>query len=233
MSPEVRHQGIISGARIALGHSVLWAAKRLGRPVKWTCERQEAFLSDYQGRDLVVSAELALDEQGNFLALRSSNLSNVGAHTLTYAPLTKGASIMSGVYRFRAAHVRARAVLSDTPATTPYRSAGRPEAMFVIERLIDLACLKHGFDRIEIRQRNLIPESALPYPNLFGLTYDGGAYGKAMSAALALAVVTNAIVDALREFGATHIELPATPERIWRAVHGDPKVQCNRSFVRW
>jgi aerobic carbon-monoxide dehydrogenase large subunit len=165
---------------------VVWAAKRLGRPVKWTCERQEAFLSDYQGRDLTVVAELALDAQGNFLALRSSNLSNAGAHSVSHVPLSKGASLMTSVYRIPAAHVRARAVLTNTPPTTPYRSAGRPEAIFVLERLIDLAALHHGFGRVELRRRNLIPESAMPFANPLGLTYDNGAYEKAMSAALAL-----------------------------------------------
>ena len=165
---------------------VAWAANRLGRPVKWTCERQEAFLSDYQGRDLTVAAELALDAQGNFLALRSSNLSNAGAHSASHVPLSKGASIMTSVYRIPAAHVRARAVLSNTPPTTPYRSAGRPEVIFVLERLIDLAARHHGFDRVELRRRNLIPESAMPFANPLGLTYDNGAYEKAMSAALVL-----------------------------------------------
>jgi carbon-monoxide dehydrogenase large subunit len=164
-----------------------WAARRLGRPVKWTCERHEAFLSDYQGRDLSVEAELALDAQGNFLALRSSNLSNVGAHSVSYVPLTKGASILSGVYRIPAAHVRARAALSNTPPTTPYRSAGRPEAIFVVERLIDIAARELGIDRVELRRRNLIPESAQPFRNPLGLTYDSGAYERAMSKALALA----------------------------------------------
>ncbi len=165
---------------------VAWASKRLGRPVKWTCERGEAFLSDYQGRDLTVTAELALDAKGNFLALRASNLSNAGAHSASHVPLSKGASIMTSAYRIPAAHVRARAVLSNTPPTTPYRSAGRPEAIFVIERLIDLAAREHGFDRVELRRRNLIPESAMPFRNPFGLSYDSGAYGKVMSSALAL-----------------------------------------------
>src|SRR5262245_49334664 len=166
---------------------VAWASKRLGRPVKWTCERSEAFLSDYQGRDLTVQAELALDAEGNFLALRATNLSNAGAHTASHVALSKGASIITSVYRFPAAHVRARAVLSNTPPTTPYRSAGRPEAIFVVERLIDLAAREHGFDRVELRRRNLIPESAMPFRNPFGLLYDSGAYAKAMASALALA----------------------------------------------
>ncbi len=166
---------------------VAWAAKRLGRPVKWTCDRSEAFLSDYQGRDLTVSAELALDTEGNFLALRSSNLSNTGAHSASHVPLSKGASIMTSVYRIPAAHVRARAVLTNTPPTTPYRSAGRPEAVFVLERLVDLAARELSLDRVELRRRNLIPEAALPFANPLGLTYDSGAYAKAMHTALELA----------------------------------------------
>ena len=165
---------------------VAWASKRLGRPVKWTCGRGEAFLTDYQGRDLTVEAALALDPRGDFLAFRASNLSNAGAHSASHVPLSKGASIITSVYRFAAAHVRARAVLSNTPPTTPYRSAGRPEAIFVIERLIDLAARKLGADRVELRARNLVPESAMPFRNPFGLVYDSGAYASAMRSALAL-----------------------------------------------
>ena len=136
---------------------VAWASRRVGRPVKWTCERHEAFLSDYQGRDLFVTAELALDRDGHFLALRGSLLSNVGAHTVSFVPLTKAVSVLSSVYRIPAAHIRARAVTSNTPPTNPYRSAGRPEAMFVIERLIERAAASCGFDRVALRRRNLIP----------------------------------------------------------------------------
>ena len=166
---------------------VAWASRRIGRPVKWTCERHEAFLSDYQGRDLFVEAELALDADGRFLALHGSNISNVGAHTVSFVPLTKGVSVMSSVYHIPAARVRARAVMSNTPPTNPYRSAGRAEVMFVMERLIDLAASTHGFDRIELRRRNLIRADAMPYTNPLGLTYDSGHYERAMTSALALA----------------------------------------------
>ena len=132
---------------------VAWAARRVGRPVKWLCERHEAFLSDYQGRDLAVEAELALDKKGNFLAMRGSNISNAGAHTTNFSPLQKGTEIMSSIYRMPAACFRARAVLSNTSPTRPYRSSGRPEVMYVMERLIDLACRDFGFDRVEIRRR--------------------------------------------------------------------------------
>jgi carbon-monoxide dehydrogenase large subunit len=170
---------------------IAWASRRLGRPVKWTCERHEAMLSDYQGRDLVVEAELALDARGNFLALRSANTSNLGAHTVIFAPLVKGVELMTSVYRIPAAHVWARSALSNVPPTNSYRSSGRPEAMFVVERLIDLAACTHGFDRIALRRRNLIPERAMPYTNALGLAYDSGAYRRAMDAALALAEWTS------------------------------------------
>jgi carbon-monoxide dehydrogenase large subunit len=163
-----------------------WAARRIGRPVKWVGERQECFLSDYQGRDLTVEAELALDAEGNFLALRGTNVSNIGAYTAHFTPLRKGLGIMSGVYRIPAVHFRGCAVLTTTPPTIPYRSAGRPEAIYVIERLIDLAANEHGFDRIELRRRNLIPPDAMPYTNGVGITYDNGEYERGMDKALAL-----------------------------------------------
>src|SRR5690606_32356543 len=165
---------------------VAWAARRIGRPVKWTCERRESFLSDHQGRDLLVEAELALDREGNFLGLRGSNVSNVGAHTVSFVPLAKGVEIMSGVYRIPACYVRARAVLTNTASTNPYRSAGRPEVIFVIERLVDLAARQYGFDPVALRRRNMIPESAMPYANGLGMTYDSGAYERAMDEVLAL-----------------------------------------------
>src|SRR5262245_19399953 len=126
---------------------VLWASKRTGRPVKWTCERSEAFLSDYQGRDLAAKVELALDRRGKFLAMRGSHTSNIGAYAASIVPLRKGVSIFSGLYRVPVAHYRARAVLTNTMPTIPYRSAGRPEAMYIMERLCDLVAVKTGVDR--------------------------------------------------------------------------------------
>jgi aerobic carbon-monoxide dehydrogenase large subunit len=166
---------------------VCWAARRLGRPVKWLCERGEALVTDFQGRDLTVAAELALDADGNFLALRASNLSNVGAYAASFVPLTKGTELMSSLYRIPAARAQARAVFSNTVSTAPYRSAGRPEVMFVMERLIDRAAREFGFDRLALRRRNLIPESALPYANPLGMTYDSGAYEAILDRTLALA----------------------------------------------
>ena len=166
---------------------VAWAAKRLRRPVKWTCERREAFLTDYHARDLVSHAELALDGDGRFLALRGVNTSNVGAHAVSFIPLAKGIAVLPSVYHIPAASLRGRAVLSNTSPTYPYRSAGRLEVMFVIERLIDLAARHHGFDRVELRRRNLVPAGAMPYRNPVGLVYDSGDYAATQDRAVALA----------------------------------------------
>src|SRR5882672_2661648 len=166
---------------------VAWAARRVGRPVKWTSERREAFLADYHGRDLAVRAELALDAQGHFLALRAVNTSNVGAHAVSFHPLNKGMALTGTVYRVPAVSIRGRAVVTNTSPTTPYRSAGRPEIMFVTERLIDLAARRHGFDRLELRRKNLVPASAMPYRNAVGTLYDSGDYLAAFDRAVALA----------------------------------------------
>jgi carbon-monoxide dehydrogenase large subunit len=166
---------------------VAWAARRLGRPVKWTCERREALLTDYQSRDLVSHAELALDADGTFLALRGVNTSNLGAHAISLTPLAKGVAVSSSVYHIPWSSMRARAVVTNTSPTSPYRSAGRPEVMFVIERLIDLAARRHGFDRVELRRRNLVPATALPYRNPLGLVYDSGDYAAAQDRAVMLA----------------------------------------------
>ena len=166
---------------------VAYAARQIGRPVKHVADRNESFLSDYQARDLTVTAELALDAKGRILAMRSSNLSNIGAHAASFVPLNKGVQLMTSLYAVPAAHYRARAALTNTPSTIPYRSAGRPEAMYVIERLMDLAARECGFDRVELRRRNMIPAKALPWRNPVGITYDSGDYVGAMQRALDIA----------------------------------------------
>jgi carbon-monoxide dehydrogenase large subunit len=166
---------------------VAWAARRVGRPVKWTGERREGFLADYQGRDLVSHAELALDAAGTFLAFRAVNTSNVGAHVVSFHPLNKGMAIATTVYHVPAVAMHGRAVVTTTSPTTPYRSAGRPEVMFVMERLIDLAARRHGFDRVELRRRNLVAAGAMPYRNGLGIVYDSGDYRAALDRAVALA----------------------------------------------
>src|SRR5438105_5115036 len=166
---------------------VTWAARRVGRPVKWTSDRSEYFMADHQARDLAVTAELALDRDGRFLAMRGSNLVNQRAYALAFGSLNKGVEIMSSIYHMPAVHFRARAALTNTAPTRPYRSSGRPEVMFVMERLIDLAAQHTGIDRIELRRRNLVPESMMPYTNPFGMVYDSGAYHQVMERVLGIA----------------------------------------------
>ncbi len=166
---------------------VVWAAKRIGRAVKWTATRSEAFLSDYQGRDLSADVELALGADGRFLAIRGTNCLNLGAYPITFVPLIKGVELMTGVYDIPAAYFRAQAVMTNKPPVNNYRSSGRPEAMFILERLIDMACAEFGFDRVEIRRLNFIPKIGEGYTNALGLPYDCGAYDKVMSEALRLA----------------------------------------------
>jgi aerobic carbon-monoxide dehydrogenase large subunit len=163
-----------------------WAARRVGRPIKWTCERSEDFQSDYQGRDLTVTAELALDADGKFLAVKSSNLSNLGAQAASFVSLQKGLGLLSGVYDIPVGYARGRGAVTNTAATTPYRSAGRPEVIFVIERLVDLAADRLGLDPADLRRRNIVASAAQPYCNPLGITYDSGDYIQAMETALRL-----------------------------------------------
>jgi carbon-monoxide dehydrogenase large subunit len=156
---------------------VLLAAKKLRRPVKWTCERSEAIQADEHARDNVSDAELALDEDGKFLGLRVKTLANVGAYISSERNLLAtfgNVGTLTGVYQIPAAHVAVLAVMANTNGTAPYRGAGRPEATYVIERLIDDAARELGFDRIELRTRNLIPASKMPYKTALNLNYDCG-----------------------------------------------------------
>jgi carbon-monoxide dehydrogenase large subunit len=166
---------------------VLWASRKLGRPVKFTATRSEAFLSDYQGRDLVTEVSLALDKEGRFLAMRADNLSNVGARCVSLSPLGKGSALITGSYDIPAATLRARAAFTNTMPTNAYRSSGRPEVTYAIERLIEMAARRHGFDPLELRRRNLVPPSAMPYANAVGATYDSGEYQANMDRLLEIA----------------------------------------------
>jgi aerobic carbon-monoxide dehydrogenase large subunit len=166
---------------------VLWAAKKLGRPVKFTATRTEAFLSDYQGRDLVTKVELALDAAGRFLAMRATNISNVGAHCVSLSPLSKGAGLIPGSYVVPAATLRALAVFTNTMPTQAYRSSGRPEVTYAIERLVDIAAAELGKDRVALRRKNLVRPDAMPYRNAVGMLYDSGRYEENMNCAIAVA----------------------------------------------
>ena len=168
---------------------VLWLAKKLGRPVKWSCDRSEALLADEHGRDCVSEAELALDADGKFLALRVHNTSNLGAYVSSdrqLLPTFSNLGSLVGVYRIRAALVRVSGVFTNTSSIAPYRGAGRPEAIYVIERLVDEAAALLGIDRVELRRRNLLPASAMPYKTALTFTYDCGEFEQNLDQALAL-----------------------------------------------
>jgi aerobic carbon-monoxide dehydrogenase large subunit len=166
---------------------VLWASRKLGRPVKYTATRSEAFLSDYQGRDLVTKVSLALRKDGRFLGMRATNISNVGARCVSLSPLSKGAGLIPGSYAIPAATLHAMAVYTNTMPTQAYRSSGRPEVTFAIERLIDTAAAQLGFDRIKLRRKNLIKPGAMPYRNAVGMNYDSGRYEENMDWAMQIA----------------------------------------------
>src|SRR3984893_2151017 len=159
---------------------VLWAARKLGRPVKFTATRSEAFLSDYQGRDLVTKGELALRRDGRFLAMRATNISNMGARAVSFSPLSKGSGLIPGSYDIPAVTLCAMAVYTNPMPTQAYRSSGRPEVTYAGERLIDGPALDLGFDRIKLRRRNLIKPAAMPYRNGVGMLYDSGRYEENM-----------------------------------------------------
>ncbi|WP_227447267.1 xanthine dehydrogenase family protein molybdopterin-binding subunit [Cognatishimia sp. F0-27] len=165
---------------------VLWASRRLQRPVKYTASRSEAFLTDYQGRDLHTEVALALDADGKFLAMTADNVSNVGARCVSLSPLSKGAGLITGSYHIPVAHLRTRAVFTNTMCTQAYRSSGRPEVTYAIERLVDLAAIETGIDPIELRRRNLLAPQDLPYRNAVGSLYDSGEYEANMDRAMAL-----------------------------------------------
>jgi carbon-monoxide dehydrogenase large subunit len=169
---------------------VTWAARRLRRPVKWVATRTESFLSDLQARDHLTHAELALDAEGHFLALRVETFANMGAyvsHVGAGIPSGIYTALLAGVYRTPAISVEVTAVFTNTLPTDAYRGAGRPEACYVLERLADRAARTLGIDRIEIRRRNMIPPSAMPYRTPIGPTYDCGDFPKMLDRALAAA----------------------------------------------
>jgi aerobic carbon-monoxide dehydrogenase large subunit len=168
---------------------VLEAAKRLGRPVKWICERGEQFLSDAQGRDNVVEAEMAMDSEGRFLGLRAVIIANLGAYMHEYGALVPSfcATMATGCYDIRAADIEVRGVYTNTVPVDAYRGAGRPEAAFMIERLADECARDLGLAPDEIRRRNFIKPEQFPYRTQFDRLYDVGNFSgpmhKAMQAA--------------------------------------------------
>ena len=168
---------------------VTWAARKVGRPVKWTADRSESFLTDAHGRDHVSHAELAMDADGNFLALRVSTLANLGAYLSTFAPSIPTylyATLLAGQYKTPAIYAEVKAVFTNTSPVDAYRGAGRPEACYLIERLVDVAAGVMGMDKTEIRRRNFVPKEAMPYQTPVALQYDTGDFAKNLDIALPL-----------------------------------------------
>jgi len=169
---------------------VLWAAKRIGRPVKWVPDRADSFTTDTQGRDNLTRLELALDADLKFLGLSVELIANMGAYLSNFAPeipTFSGAVMHSGVYRIPAIHVAVKGVFTHTTPVDAYRGAGRPEAAYALERLIEFAARKLGVAPAELRRRNLVPAAAMPYATPLGLTYDSGDFARNLDQALASA----------------------------------------------
>src|SRR3984893_6560489 len=156
---------------------ITWAARRVGRPIKWVADRSEGFVSDRHGRDHVTEAELALDENGKFLALKVATLANMGAYLSTFGPnipTNLYAPLLGGVYTTPAIYCNVKVVFTNTVPVDAYRGAGRPEATFVVERIVDVAAAEMGIDRVELRRRNMIPKEAYPYQTPVLVEYDSG-----------------------------------------------------------
>ncbi len=165
--------------------ALVWATKRVGRPIKWTSDRSEAFLTDAHGRDHLTTAELAMDAQGNFLALRVKTIANMGAYLSTFAssvPTILYATLLAGQYKTPAIYAEVKAVFTNTAPVDAYRGAGRPEATYVVERLVETAARDMGMDPAAIRRQNFI--TTFPYATPVGLTYDTGDYAAHLDKAI-------------------------------------------------
>ncbi len=170
--------------------ALVWASKRVNRPIKWTADRSEAFLTDAHGRDHATTAELAMDAQGNFLAMRVKTIANMGAYLSTFAssvPTILYATLLAGQYKTPAIYAEVKAVFTNTAPVDAYRGAGRPEATYVVERLVETAARDMKMDPAEMRRKNFITE--FPYATPVGLTYDTGNYAAHLDKALKIADV--------------------------------------------
>ena len=168
---------------------VAWASMRTGRPVRWCATRQEMLIGDDHGRDQCFDVELALDDDGRFLAARARGVANIGAFMGYFgaAPAVHNVGSMAGTYVIPAMHVDVAGVFTNTQPIAPYRGSGRPEAAYLIERIIDIAADRLGFDRADLRRRNMIPDDGFPYKTALTFTYDCGEFGAVFEKALAAA----------------------------------------------
>ncbi|MBO0764507.1 MAG: xanthine dehydrogenase family protein [Hyphomicrobiaceae bacterium] len=212
------------------------AARIVGRPVRWTSTRSEAFLTDYQGRDLVIRARMGFASDGRITAYACDIVGNVGAYTVSFVPMANSFRIMTSVYVVPHAAVTIHGALTNTAPTGPYRGAGRPEAHLAIERTLDIAARRLGMDRVEIRRRNIVRRAQLPYTSPMGLTYDSGDFAANMERALEAADWTGfgarrAAAEARGKFAgiglANYVEAPVgmAHERIEIAVEAEGRVR--------
>ncbi len=170
--------------------AVIWASAKVGRPIKWRADRTESFLADAHGRDHVTKAELALSSDGEMLGLRVKTIANMGAYLSTFSssvPTYLYGTLMAGQYKTPAIYVETQAVFTNTAPVDAYRGAGRPEATYVVERVVETAARELNMDPVELRRKNFIPPDAFPYQTPVALEYDTGNYGASMSMALDLA----------------------------------------------
>ncbi|MDP1910706.1 MAG: molybdopterin-dependent oxidoreductase, partial [Hyphomicrobium sp.] len=170
--------------------AVMLAAKKLGRPVKWVALRSELFLSENHGRSLSLSGELALDAEGNFLAVRWNHRADIGAYATPFGTMIGSRSLcitMGGVYRIPAMYGHCRVAYSNAAQVSSYRGAGRPDIACAVEMLVDKAAHEHGFDPVELRRRNMVPPEAMPYKTANGTVYDCGEFAAVMDKALTVA----------------------------------------------
>ena len=169
---------------------VAWAARKLDLPIKWTADRSESFLTDAHGRDHVSEAELAMDENGNFLALRVKTLANMGAYLSTFAsavPTYLYGTLLAGQYKTPNVYVEVQAVMTNTAPVDAYRGAGRPEATYLLERIVEIAAQEMNMDPAELRRKNFIQPEDFPYQTPVALEYDIGDYEASLDKALAMA----------------------------------------------
>jgi carbon-monoxide dehydrogenase large subunit len=169
---------------------VTWASKRVGRPIKWVAERSESFLSDAHGRDHVSHVQLAMDKDGKFLALRSDTIANMGAYLSTFAPCIPTwlhGTLLAGQYTTPAIYTNVRAVFTNTVPVDAYRGAGRPEATYLLERIVSKAAAEIGIDQAELRRRNFIQPKQFPYQTPVAVVYDTGDYEASLNKALEMA----------------------------------------------
>lgn len=171
---------------------ITWASQKIGRPIKWTAERSESFITDAHGRDHITHAKLGLDADGNFTALKVETYANMGAYLSTFAssvPTYLYATLLAGVYKTPVIYANVKAIFTNTVPVDAYRGAGRPEASYLLERIVDKAARETGLDQVDIRTKNMIAPDAFPYQTPVALAYDSGDYQATLASAIKLANV--------------------------------------------